>query len=135
MADSLGLKARVRILGELPLDQLATLVASAHLFISAAPHEGFGITTVEALSAGVPVFVTRTGIHEQVVRPGLNGWLWSGLRDADAAARLRDALLLSDAHLDEMQRAARQSAAPFDWKSTTDRYEHVLEGAHRKSLG
>jgi alpha-1,3-mannosyltransferase len=134
-ADSLGLNARVRILGELPLNELATLVASAHLFVSAAPHEGFGITTVEALSAGVPVLVTRTGIHEQIVRPGVNGWLWSGDPDAAAAATLRGALLLPDARLDEMRRAARQSAAPFDWKSTTDRYEHVLEGAYRKSLG
>ena len=134
-ADRLGLKDRLQILGELPLNELATLVASAHLFVSAAQHEGFGITTVEALSAGVPVFVTRTGIHEQVVRHDVNGWLWSGLPDAESAATLREALLLPDARLDEMQRAARQSAAPFDWKSTTDKYEHVLEGAYRKSLG
>jgi alpha-1,3-mannosyltransferase len=134
-ADRLGLKDRVQILGELPLDELANLVASAHLFVSAAPHEGFGITTVEALSAGVPVLVTRTGVHEEVVRPGVNGWLWSGVPDAEAAATLREALLLPDARLDEMRRAARESAAPFDWKSTTDRYEHVLEGARRKNLG
>jgi alpha-1,3-mannosyltransferase len=135
LVESLGLKKRVRILGELPLNELATLVASAHLFVSAAPHEGFGITTVEALSAGVPVLVTRTGIHEQVVQSGVNGWLWSGLPDAESAATLRKALLLPDARLDEMQRAARLSAAPFDWKSTTDRYEHVLEGAYRKNRG
>ena len=131
----LGLKDRVRILGELPLNELANLVASAHLFVSAAPHEGFGITTVEALSAGVPVLVTRTGIHEQVVRPAINGWLWSGVPDAEATTTLREALLLPDARLDEMRRAARESAAPFDWKTTTDRYEHVLEGARRKNHG
>jgi glycosyltransferase involved in cell wall biosynthesis len=134
-ADALGLKSRVRIPGELPLNELARLVASSHLFISAAPHEGFGITTVEALSAGVPVLVTRTGIHEQVVRPHENGWFWSGFPDAEAAATLRKALLLPDARLDEMQRAARESAGPFDWKSTTDRYEHVLESAHRENPG
>lgn len=132
---ALGLGSRVRILGELPIEQLASLVASAHLFISAAPHEGFGIATVEALSAGVPVLVTRTGIHEQVVRPGVNGWFWSGLPDAEAAAALREALLLPDARLDEMQLAARKSAAPFDWNSTTDRYERVLESAYRENLG
>jgi len=134
-SDALGLGSRLRILGELPLNELATLVASSHLFISAAPHEGFGITTVEALSAGVPVLVTRTGIHEQVVRPGDNGWFWSGLPDADAATTLRKALLLPDARLDEMQRAARESAVPFDWKTTTDRYEHVLQGAYRENPG
>jgi alpha-1,3-mannosyltransferase len=134
-ADALGLKSRIRILGELPLNELAELVASSHLFVSAAPHEGFGITTVEALSAGVPVLVTRTGIHEQVVRPRENGWFWSGYPDAEAAARLREALLLPDARLDDMQRAARESAGPFDWESTTDRYEHVLESAYRENPG
>jgi alpha-1,3-mannosyltransferase len=132
-SEALGLGSRVRILGELPLDELARLVASAHLFVSASQHEGFGITTVEALSAGVPVLVTRTGIHEQVVRPRENGWFWSGYPDAEAAATLRKALLLADARLDEMQRAARESAVPFDWKTTTDRYEHVLQGAYREN--
>jgi alpha-1,3-mannosyltransferase len=130
---ALGLGSRVRILGELPLDELARLVASSHLFVSAAQHEGFGITTVEALSAGVPVLVTRTGIHEQVVRPGENGWFWSGYPDTEAAATLREGLLLPDVRLDEMQRAARNSAVPFDWESTTDRYEHVLESAYREN--
>ncbi len=133
-SESLGLGSRVRIVGELPIEQLAALVASAHLFISAAPHEGFGITTGEALTAGVPVLVTRTGVHEEIVQPGLNGWFWSGLPDAAAAATLRKALLLPDARLAEMRLAARTSAAPFDWNSTTDRYERVLESAYRESL-
>jgi alpha-1,3-mannosyltransferase len=134
-AAALGLQSAVRTVGELSLPELAQLVATAHLFVSAAPHEGFGITTVEALSAGVPVLVTRTGIHDQIVRPGVNGWFWSGLPDEDAAATLRNALLLPDARLDEMQLAARVSAAPFDWKLTTEKYERVFERAHRKSAG
>jgi alpha-1,3-mannosyltransferase len=134
-AIALGLESKVRIVGELPLQDLARLLASAHLFISAAPHEGFGLTTVEALGAGVPVLVTHTGIHEQIVRPGVNGWFWSGQPDADAAATLRQALLLLDARLDEMQIAARKSAAPFDWNLTTEKYERVFESAHRKSAG
>jgi alpha-1,3-mannosyltransferase len=133
-AESRGLRSRVRILGELALDELAKLVASAHLLVSAAPHEGFGITTVEALSAGVPVLVTRTGVHEQILEAGVNGWFWSGEPDAAAAATLRTALLLPDARLDQMQSAARNSAAPFSWKTTTDRYEDVLESAHRQTI-
>jgi alpha-1,3-mannosyltransferase len=131
----LGLQSIVRAVGELPVSELAPLVASAHLVVSAAPHEGFGITTVEALGAGVPVLVTRTGIHEQIVQPDINGWFWSGLPDEGAAATLRKALLLPDARLDEMQLAARKSAGPFDWKQTTEKYERVFERAYRKSVG
>jgi alpha-1,3-mannosyltransferase len=134
-AAAVGLQSKVRTVGELPLPELAQLVASAQLLVSAAAHEGFGITTVEALSAGVPVLVTRTGIHDQIVQPGVNGWFWSGLPDETAAATLRKALLLPDARLDEMRLAARNSATPFDWKLTTEKYERVLESAHRKNLG
>jgi alpha-1,3-mannosyltransferase len=135
MAGSLQLTSRVHVVGELPVGELAQQVASAHLFVSAAPHEGFGIATVEALAAGVPVLVTRTGIHEQIVRPGVNGWFWSGLPDGEAAAILREALLLPDARLDEMKLAARRSAAPYDWSQATEKYERVLDGAYRKSIG
>jgi len=133
-ADSVGLRSRVRIVGQLSLDELSNLVASAHLFISAARHEGFGITTVEAMSAGVPVLVTRTGVHEQVVEPGVNGWFWTGVPDAEATATLRAALLLPDDRLDQMQASARESAAPFSWETTTDRYEAVFESAHRQTV-
>jgi alpha-1,3-mannosyltransferase len=134
-AVGLGIGDRVRIVGELPPGELATLVASAHLFVSAAQHEGFGITTVEALSAGVPVLVTRTGVHEQIVRHGVNGWFWSGRADEEANAVLRAALLLPDARLDEMQGAARASAEGFGWNTTTELYEHVFESVHRQSAG
>ncbi|HEY0527531.1 MAG TPA: glycosyltransferase family 4 protein [Gemmatimonadaceae bacterium] len=132
---ALGLDGRVHIRGATPLPELVHLVASAHLFVSAALHEGFGITTVESLAAGVPVLVTRTGVHEEVVRPNMNGWFWSGEPDAQAVATLRDALLLSDARLDEMQLAARGSARPFDWNTATDKYEQLLASACRESMG
>jgi len=133
-ANVLGIATRVKILGEMELGELATLVGSAHLFLSAAPHEGFGITTVEALSAGVPVLVTRTGVHEQIVEPDVNGWFWTGQPDAEATATLRAALLLPDDRLAQMRASARESAAPFSWETTTDRYEAVFESAHRQTV-
>jgi alpha-1,3-mannosyltransferase len=134
-SEAIGLATAVRFVGELPIDELAELVASAHVFVSAASHEGFGITTVEALSAGVPVFVTPTGIHQQVVHAGANGWFWNGIPDDGAAETLREALLLPDARLDEMQLAARESAAPYNWDIATERYERLFESLHRKNSG
>ena len=134
-AERLGIATKLKILGELPADQLASLVASAHIFVSAAGHEGFGITTVEALSAGVPVMVTRTGVHDEIVLPGVNGWFWSGLPDADAVATLREALSLPDARLNQMRDVARSSAAPFDWGVATERYDRVFQSLYRKNSG
>lgn len=132
-AEAMGVQSRVKFLGELSSDQLGQLVASAHLFVSAASYEAFGITTVEALSAGAPVLVTRTGVHEQIVQPGGNGWFWSGFADAEAVATLREALLLPDARLDQMRRSARKAAEPFDWNVATHKYEQVFQSLYRKN--
>jgi alpha-1,3-mannosyltransferase len=134
-SEELGVASRVQFTGAVPREDLAALVASGNLFISAASHEGFGITTVEALSAGVPVLVTHTGVHDQIVNSGVNGWFWSGIPDSDAVAKVREALLLPDARVDEMRIAARDSAAPFDWGLATDKYERVLESAYRQGPG
>jgi alpha-1,3-mannosyltransferase len=134
-AERLGIASRVKIIGEVRARDLAQLVASAQIFVSAAAYEGFGITTVEALSAGIPVLVTPTGVHSEIVRPGVNGWLWSGLPDADALARLREGLLLPDARLDEMRAAARATAASFDWNVATAKYERVFESLRSNNSG
>ena len=134
-SERLGISFKVRLVGQLPVVELAALVASSHLFVSASTHEGFGITTVEALSAGVPVLVTRTGVHEEIVQSGVNGWFWSGTPNDAAAATLREALLLPDARLDEMQLSARVSAAPFDWNVSTEKYEDVFASLDRKNSG
>lgn len=133
-SERLGVASKVRILGERPLTELAELVASAHLFVSAAPHEGFGITTVEALRAGIPVFVTPTGVHTEIVKDGVNGWFWNGVADDDAARVLRHALLLPDRDLERMSEAASTSAEPFNWEHTTAKYEYVFENVYRQNL-
>jgi alpha-1,3-rhamnosyl/mannosyltransferase len=56
-----GLTDRVRITGWLPRDELAALVAGAVALVHPSLDEGFGMTPLEAMAAGVPAIVSDAG--------------------------------------------------------------------------
>ncbi|OGM08955.1 hypothetical protein A2159_02080 [Candidatus Woesebacteria bacterium RBG_13_34_9] len=71
---------------------LIKLYSSAKLFWSASGYdinentdpqkvEHFGITIVEAMSAGAVPLVFNAGGHKEIVKEGLNGYLWSSKSD------------------------------------------------------
>jgi glycosyltransferase involved in cell wall biosynthesis len=56
----------VRVLGPLPQDEVAPLVASADVFVLPSRKEGFGIAAMEALAAGVPVVLRDLPVFREV---------------------------------------------------------------------
>lgn len=132
LAKQLGVSNHITFTGVLPQSDVNVLLSHAHLFASASTYEGFGLTTIEAMASGTPVFVTATGVHADVVKDGLNGWLWSGIPDRNAAKAFSSALSLPHARLDELGSAARQTAQVFDWQCIVPKYEQILLDAHRE---
>jgi glycosyltransferase involved in cell wall biosynthesis len=63
----LGLRAAVRLTGEVSDASLAAHYAVADVFLSLSAHEGFGVPLVEAMAAGVPVVVRPAGAVAQTV--------------------------------------------------------------------
>ena len=57
------------------VENVAELLSAADLFVMPSRSEGSGTALVEALEAGLPCIATRVGIAEQVVLPGVNGFL------------------------------------------------------------
>ena len=53
------------------------------MLVIASHQEPFSIAMLEALQAGVPVLAADSGGAADIVRPGVNGWLF---RSGDAAA-------------------------------------------------
>jgi phosphatidylinositol alpha 1,6-mannosyltransferase len=53
----------------------ATLLASADLYCSPAPHETFGRTPLEAMAAGVPVVTVNSGGVADYIVAGVHGYL------------------------------------------------------------
>jgi alpha-1,3-mannosyltransferase len=126
LAVELGLSGRVRFLGAASREDLQRLLERAHLFVSASSYEGFGLSTIEAMSASTVVLVTGVGAHPDVVQDGVTGFLM----DQDAtglALHMERVLSLPAANLAQIGEAAREATKPFSWSRIAPQYEQLYE--------
>ena len=133
-AAELGLTGRVRFHGATSREDLWDLLRRAHLFVSASAYEGFGLSTIEAMSTGTVPVVTAVGAHPDVIQPGGSGFLV----DADAAglsAGIADALALSPDALASIGAAARAATTRFSWAGIAPQYESIYESVIASSKG
>jgi len=71
IAAETGVADRVRFLGE--VEEVPAVLANSDVFVLPSSREPFGMAPVEAMAAGVPVVVTRTGGLAEIVSDGVNG--------------------------------------------------------------
>jgi glycosyltransferase involved in cell wall biosynthesis len=87
MVEHLGLPGHVKFLGW--VDDLNTVLPRWDIFVMPSLEEGFGISALDAMAAGLPVVATRVGGVPELIEDGRTGWLVAP-RDAEAlASRLR----------------------------------------------
>ncbi|CCE24918.1 glycosyltransferase family 4 protein [Methylotuvimicrobium alcaliphilum] len=85
-ADELNLLDRIRYEGVLTSEQVAELMLASDVFVSASHYESYGIGLAEAAAMRLPIVASETGAAGQIVRHGVNGFLFvagdiSALRD------------------------------------------------------
>ncbi len=68
---------RTKFMGYLRNEDLWSAFASADIFVFPSAMETFGLVLVEAMAAGLPVVTSRVGGADDVVRPGVNGYLFN----------------------------------------------------------
>jgi glycosyltransferase involved in cell wall biosynthesis len=112
LTEDLGLAERVAFLGMLPHERVLAHYAAARVVAMPSEIEGFGITLLEALHAGVPVVAGARGGSGELVREGWNGYLVAPGDVATLAARLV-ALLTDDALHARLGARGRETAAEF----------------------
>jgi mannosyltransferase len=78
-----GLQARIVITGELPIEEVERWYQRLTIYAFTSRNEGFGLTLIEAMSAGAALVATRAGAAEIVVEEGVTGKL---VPTGDAAA-------------------------------------------------
>jgi alpha-1,3-rhamnosyl/mannosyltransferase len=118
----------VCLLGYLPDEDVAQLLAGARALIFPSLYEGFGLPVLEAMASGTPVVVTRSSAMPEVAGPAGN------YIEADDADGLRDAMsrLIDDhAHWQTCREAGLQQARLFSWK----RCAGATAQAYRQAMG
>ena len=108
-----GIAAQVRCQSWLPDDELAQLYAQATVFAFLSSYEGFGLTPLEAMAAGVPVLALDTPVAREVygdaarlVPPG----------DTDAVTAALDALITDPGARQVLVAAGHARLAAFSWE-------------------
>lgn len=109
---------------------LAALIARAGLYVSASEHEGFGLTIIEAMSAGLPIICRDIAPLNGFVDASCGQTLAFDGGTTDAAVLDRFLSTLESAH-PELSAGARRAAQRYDWVSAADRfldmYRQVLD--------
>ena len=111
-----GLLPEALFLGHLDGTDLATVVASFDLFVHPGESETFGQTLQEAHASGIPVVATGRGGPLDLVRMGIDGWLY---RPGDLDdLRMRVADLAGDARKRRaFGEAGREAVQGRSWES------------------
>jgi glycosyltransferase involved in cell wall biosynthesis len=107
---------------------LATLYAQASVFAFLSEYEGFGLTPLEALAAGVPIVVLDTAIAREVYGPAAE-YVAAGDIDGTAAA-LRRFLGSPGAGREQLARAPAVLAR-YSWDQAADETLRQIEAIAR----
>ncbi len=106
---------------------LADLYARASVFAFLSEYEGFGLTPLEALAAGVPPVLLDTPVARETAGPAARYLSATCGRDAIAAALVA---VLTDAGVRrELLAQAPAVLARYDWTTTAARTLAAIEGA------
>jgi phosphatidylinositol alpha-1,6-mannosyltransferase len=134
-ADRLGLRESVVFTGYVPEVAKAAHFNLADVFLFPSALEGFGLTVVEAMSAGLPVVVSDRGSLPELVVQGEGGFVCDPARPESFVERL--ALLLGDRTLRAKFGAAGRERVDrlFRWERCVDATRRLYEQAiemHRR---
>ncbi|MDV3278469.1 MAG: glycosyltransferase family 4 protein [Nitrososphaerales archaeon] len=126
LASSLGIK--VRFAGSVTDEQLRECYATSPVFLTSSHSEGFGLSLLQAMSAGCAVVASDIGAHRELVRDSENGLIYSSVDDLTGklATLLQDAALIQ-----KLGTAGRKSAEAYSWANIAAEMRKLYEELSR----
>ncbi len=128
----LGLSDCVSVRHGMKDEEIASLIQQAPVFVSASEYEGFGISVVEAMSAGMVIVARDMEPLNGFVKAGRNGVLLKFDHSAGDFTKIRNLLSLPESEAAAISRNNVIDAGRFGWHSVSKQFEHhyrVAEGA------
>jgi mannosyltransferase len=123
--DAAGLQSRIVITGELPIEEVQRWYQRLTIYAFTSRNEGFGLTLIEAMSAGAALVASRAGAAELVVDNGVTGIL-TPPGDVEALVAALDSLMRDPASSAEMgARGRARVLAEFSLDAEADQIAKV----------
>ncbi|UFH56354.1 glycosyltransferase family 4 protein [Spirosoma sp. KNUC1025] len=128
----LGVEPYVRFQGEKDRNWIKERLASYHILVQPSRYEGFGLTVVEGLAAGLPVAATDIEGPAEILR-GLPGNILFSRNSVEACAEALQRLIATydNDHLASDLRIAKKGITQrFSIQAMTKAYEAVYQNHH-----
>ena len=110
LAGSLAVK--VNFVGAVSDEQLRDYFATSPIFVTSSHSEGFGLSLLQAMSAGCAVIASDIGAHRELIEDGENGLIYGSPEDLTRKLHL---LLHDELLVQRLAMAARKSAEAYSW--------------------
>jgi glycosyltransferase involved in cell wall biosynthesis len=120
------LKDIVEYVGYVPDDRREALFAGARMLLLPSLDEGFGLTALEAMSAGVPLVASNRGSLPEVVE---RGGLLIEPHDVDGWASVIERLAGDETMARDLACAGLERATAFSWEGTAARLAEAYRDA------
>ncbi len=121
---------RVRFMGAMRGEELASAFASADVFVFPSETDTLGLALLEAMASGCPVVAARAGGITDVVREGKDGLLFQPGEDASLVGAVRQ-MIESPAMRELMRWSGRMHAESWSWGAAVD----DLRRQYRAAIG
>jgi glycosyltransferase involved in cell wall biosynthesis len=108
-----------KFMGYLRGEELWSAFASADIFVFPSAMETFGLVLIEAMASGLPVVTSRVGGVDDMVRPGVNGYIFN-VGDVRGMIDGVRAILSDPSKRQVMGRNARLFAETQSWPAMMD---------------
>lgn len=107
--------------------EIGAIIGAASIFVSASEYEGFGISLVEALSAGLSPVVEANAAFAEFAAKGPEVALTDYANPEGAAQAIVAAYARLAADCAGVRVAAMRAAAPYAWSGVAARYQSLYE--------
>lgn len=130
LAESLGIRDKVLMLGHVAQEALPAVYRGASLFLYPTLYEGFGLPVIEAMASGVAVITSDNSALKEIAEGYAH--LVNPL-DVEALAKAIAHCLRDEEHRTALAKLGLRRAADFDWRKTAEEtLETYLAAIHSK---
>lgn len=128
LAEKLKVSDRVEWLGRLEDEQISLELNRAEIVVFPSRYEGYGITTVEAMSVGAIVLANDIDAFRNLIKVEKNGFLVDFTNSELAATKIQEIAGKSKEELNQVRLQASEYAANQDWEFRVRQIKTLYDG-------
>ncbi|MDD5397108.1 MAG: glycosyltransferase family 4 protein [Candidatus Moranbacteria bacterium] len=124
LARALGIKDKVRFMGEVPAEKIAGCYQQADLFVSTSLEDGINMKIAKACAAGLPIVAMDTVWTREILRDGFNCLLAKN-NEADDLADKIERFVLDKELRDVFSKNNLSQVEQFSWRNAAKKYFNI----------